>query len=479
MLSAEARRLFARLAVFQGGWDAEGAAQVCLSREPSDSPQSPSREADGWSAFDLLERLLSESLLIADERNGVMRFRMLETLREFAWEQLPPQEQERLLCRHATYLMRFAEEIETKLDGPELRDWLNRLEEERANLTAALTWCVESQATEQSPSPAEIGLRIMGALWRFWDMRGSVREAREFTERLLERAPPECAPKVFARAFNTAGTFAQAESDYAAALAHFREALAQWRRAGSTVGVATILGNMGTLYGDQANLEAALDCYTEGLAIVRELAIPRRIATFLNNLGTLRNMMGDFDAAQDHLLEALALRKQIGDRRAVFSTLNNLAALAHYREDYAAAISGQEEALAIARELEDRFAAAVSLVNLGNNYLSVKDYPACYRCFIESLQLHAAVGSRFGQAYALEGLAVHAVSVALPERAGILRGASQSLRESIQAVHAPREQEILDAAFTSLAADPSFLVGLKRGKDLPLEAALSVALRPL
>jgi len=479
MLSPEARRFFARLAVFQGGWDAEGAAQVCLSLEQPEDPGSEILETCRWSAFDLLERLLSESLLIAEERSGTMRFHMLETLREFAWEQLPPQEQERMHCRHASYLMRFGEAIETRMNGPELRDLLNRLEDERANLTAALTWCVESEEAEGSPSPVEIGLRLMSALWKFWHMRGTLREGRQFAERLLEKAGADMHSKVLARSHVMAAILASAESDYPAALAHAELALLHWRQIGHIEGVAAALSNRGSYLSEVGNMEESLRCYEEGLAIVRELGIPWRIATFLNNIGSLRSQMGEFDAAQADLQEALAVRRQIGDLRAVWSTLNNLAALANHQEDYMAAVQGQTEALAAARELEDRYAVAISLVNLGSNLLSLQDFPAAYRCFTESLQLHTAVGSRFGQAYALEGLAVHAVLTGLPERAGALKGAAHSLRQAIQAAAPPREQELFDAAFLPVAADPRFLDALERGRSLSLAAAVSLALQPL
>lgn len=482
MLSPEARRFFARLSVFQGGWDVESAACLCLTSEhaePLCSAPAATQESARWSAFDLLERLLSESLILAEEREGGMRFRMLETLREFAWEQLPPPEQEGMRRRHALYWMQFGEEIELKMNGPELRDWLNRLEEERANLTAALAWCLEASPSDQSPSPVEIGLRILGALWRFWDIRGSAAEGRDFTERLLECTGADIPPKVLARAHMTGGALATTESDYKRALEHSHESLRYWRQVGSREGIGTALGNLGKYYSDQGHLDEARRYYEEGLTIMRELGLEWRIATSLNNLGSLYRMTGDFDTAQSYLEEALALRQRSGDRRAIFSTLNNLAALAHHREDYARAVQGQEEALAIARELEDRFAMAVSLVNVGNTYLALKDYPSAHRRLAESLELHTVVGSRLGQAYALEGLASHAAMTALPERAGLLLGAAEALRETIQAAHPPREQEILETSFACVATDPVFRDARARGRKLSLEAAVALALEPL
>jgi predicted ATPase/DNA-binding SARP family transcriptional activator len=466
LLSPPLQRFFLRLSVFCGGWCAE-AAQI---GEDQEDRSASVLEQDG------LRVLREQSLITVQEVQDHVRYGMLETLREFAWEQLPPPEQEHMRRRHASYWMTFGEEIELKLNGPELRDWQNRQEEERANLTAALTWCLEAPAIDDlSPSPVEIGLRIVGALWKFWDIRGSVQEGLQFTERLLKRAPAEIASKILARAHATGGALAKADSNYPAALAHGEQSLLHWRLVGSLEGICSALSNTGMYLSELGRREEALRYYEEGLALMRELGIDWRTAIFLNNIGSLQRQMGDFGAAQANLQEALALRRQIGDLRAIWSTLNNLAALAHHQDDYAAAVRNQQEALSIARELEDRYAIGISLVNLGGNYLSLEDLPSAYRCFTESLQLHTAVASRFGQAYALEGLATHAALTDCPERAGVLLGATQALREAIQAKPPPQEQELMDAPFLPFAADPLFLDGLMRGRTLPLEAVIALA----
>ena len=171
------------------------------------------------------------------------------------------------------------------------------------------------------------------------------------------------------------------------------------------------------------------------------------------------------------------MRRKIGDRRALFSTLTNLAALAQYREDFVAAKQGQEEALTLARELEDRFAIGVCLINLGNTYLSLQNPDAARTCLTEGLQLHIAVGSRFAQAFALEGLAAHAAQSDDPVRAGLLLGAAQALRRTIQAILAEVEQKQLEARFVPVSTDPGFLTALETGRDLPLDEAISLALQ--
>jgi predicted ATPase/DNA-binding SARP family transcriptional activator len=464
LLSPPVQQFFLRLSVFRGGWCAE-AAQIGVEGA-----------GDAFVVADGLRVLREHSLITVQEVQNHVRYGMLETLREFAWEQMPPPDQERMRRRHALYWMTFGETIELKLNGPELGEMLNRLEEERANLTAALNWCTEMPTADLSPSPVEIGLRILGALWKFWDMRGSAREGSQFTERLLERAGDGIAPKVLARAHATAAGLAKAESDYPTALEHARLSLLYWRQTDSLEGIGAALSNVGMHLSSLGELDEALRYYQESLGIVRELGIPMRIATLLNNLGSLQRQMGDFEAARINLQEALTLRKQGGDLRAIWSTLNNLAALAHQQEDYATTIQVQEEALTVARELADRYAIGISLANLGMNYLSLEDLPTAYRCFSESLHLHTAVSSRYGQAFALEGMAIHAALTDRPERAGVLLGATQSLRAAMQAKQPPREQEMFDAPFLRFASDPLFLDSLTRGRTLPLDAVISFAM---
>ena len=173
--------------------------------------------------------------------------------------------------RHAVYLATVAEEGGNRLDGVEQSVWLKRLEQERPNLTAALIWCAEVGESDLSPAPVAIGLQILSALWRFWEIRGGVRQARAQIEHLIAQAPADLPPLLLARAFNTAGTCAQHESDYPAAMAYFEKALAIRRQAGQRDAIGSLLSNMGNLYREQKDVAAALRCFEESLAIAREL----------------------------------------------------------------------------------------------------------------------------------------------------------------------------------------------------------------
>ena len=197
LLSPELRQFFARLSVFRGGWTLEAAEAVCRDagmqgyRDASLHPCIPA-------SLDALRQLCERSLVIAEDVDGEMHYRLLETLREFGAEQLTAEtsptpllskegkgEVAALSQQHANYFLSLAEKAEPHLFGAEQMTWLNRLEREHDNLRAALAWslrfspefrvlsaeCSDSGLSTQH-SALEIALRLAGALYRFWFRRG-------------------------------------------------------------------------------------------------------------------------------------------------------------------------------------------------------------------------------------------------------------------------------------------------------------------
>src|SRR5262249_3443162 len=128
LLPAELQRFFPRLSVFRGGWTVEAAQAIC--QEPR--------------ALDYLEQLREGSLVQAAETGGEMRFRLLETLREYGAEQLAVEERTDVRHRHLAYHLALAERAEGELHGPEYAAWLDSLEDEHDNMRAALAWSLEN-----------------------------------------------------------------------------------------------------------------------------------------------------------------------------------------------------------------------------------------------------------------------------------------------------------------------------------------------
>jgi hypothetical protein len=157
--------LFRRLAVFVGGCALEAIEAVCNIE--NDLP-----------VLDMLESLAGKSLVKQTEAHGEPRFAMLETIREYAGERLVAAgEEECVKERHRDYFLALAEEAELKLVGAEQAEWLQRLDEEHENLRAGLDWSLVEAGSGA-------GLRLCGALQRFWWTRGHLAEGREWCVRV-------------------------------------------------------------------------------------------------------------------------------------------------------------------------------------------------------------------------------------------------------------------------------------------------------
>ena len=262
-------------------------------------------------------------------------------------------EAERLRERHRACFLALAEEAEPKLLGAEQAEWLRRLEEEHDNFRSALEWSLIEAGSQE-------GLRLCGALNRFWSTRGHLSEGRKWCARILAKERAAERTPEYAKALNAAGNLAWNQTDYPAARALLEESLAIFRELDDRAGIAQSLNNLGNVAIEQGDYPAARALYEESLAIRRELGDRRGMATVLCNLGNVAYERGDFTAARI-LSEALAISRELGDRARIADALNNLGNLACNQGDFGSARALIEESLAIGRDLGDRDGIASSL----------------------------------------------------------------------------------------------------------------------
>jgi predicted ATPase/class 3 adenylate cyclase/Tfp pilus assembly protein PilF len=463
LLNEPERLLLQRLSVFAGGWTLEAAEQVCAGEGVED-----------WEFLDLLTSLADKSLAVAEQNDGRSRYRLLETVRHYARERLVESGGgEAVRERHRDYFLALAEEAEPKLLGAEQAEWLQRLEEEHENLRAGLVWSLVEAGSGG-------GLRLCGALLRFWSTRGHLSEGREWCVRVLEKAGGEERPQERAKALNVAGVLAYYQGDYPAARARHEESLAILRQLGDRRGMASSLNNLGNVTCEQGDHSAARALHEESLAIRRELGDRRGIATSLGNLGIVACDQGDFASARALHEECLAIRRELGDRGRIANSLHNLGLVAYYQGDYPAARSLYEECLAIWREMGYRFGIAVSLSNLGNLVFGQGDYPAAGVLHQEGLVIRRELGDRRGIAYSLEGLATVMAAHGSSLRAARIWGAAERLREEIGSPLPPNERPHygprVAAARAALGDDAAFDRAWQQGRALTLEQAIELAL---
>jgi tetratricopeptide (TPR) repeat protein len=286
-------------------------------------------------------------------------FGMLETVREYALEQLETAgEGEAHGRRHAAYFLALAEQAEPELHGADQRSWLDRLDRELDNLRAALSWAHEAGQTE-------LGLRLAGAIGRFWWTRRYVGEGREWLERFLE-ADRRVEGAAAARACYAAGVLGSIQGDQAQAVRRLEQSIALYQAVGDTLGAVRALNSRGGAAYDQGHLTEALALWEQALIQARATSNLGEVAHALGNQGEARFHLGDLAGAEQCHTEALALARQAGRTDIEAMQLGNLGNVARRRGDLTRATDLQFQALTLKRELGARRQIAITLADLAS-----------------------------------------------------------------------------------------------------------------
>ena len=463
LLHEPEKLLLQRLSVFAGGWTLPAAEEVCAGQGVAD-----------WEILDLLTMLCDKSLVVAEQLEGHSRYRLLETVRQYAREKLVESAGEAaVLNRHSNYFLALVEETEPELDGTEQAEWLRRLEEEHENLLASLESCLADAGSRG-------GLRLCGALGDFWVMQGHLSEGREWYERVLSKAGNEERTPERAKVLNAAGALALYQGDFPAAREWYEESLAIARQLGDRRGIAAALSGLGLLALSLGDFSSAQTQNEESLAIARELGDRRGVAASFGNLGAVALSQGDFLAAQPLLDESLSFARKFGDRWNMGLILYRLGLVAGFRGDYPAARMLLQESLAIRREFGDRGGAAGALSGLGMVAYDQGDHLASGALYRESLVMRRALGDRSAIAISLEGMAEVVAALGGAIRAARIWGATERLRTDIGAPLRPAWRRHCDrsvaAARTALGDDGAFDRAWQEGRALTLEQAMDLAL---
>jgi predicted ATPase/DNA-binding SARP family transcriptional activator len=335
LLGDDARVLFARLAVFAGGWTEDAAADV----------------ADGLPAS--LEELAHKALV----READGRFSMLETIREYAGERLVAGDEQPVLSRrHAEFFVELVERAQSELNGPGQGMWLDRFEREHDNLRHALGWCASTG------EDALLG-RLAAGLWRFWHRRGHLAEGQSWLTRALLRSEGlELDIRVRLRI--GAGYVALELGEPGRAWEIFGEAVALARTGDDSRLLSDALNSQGLAAHDTGRLDEAAALHEESLELRRRLGESSRVAASLNNLANVARSRGDAEQALRYLEDALALFRQVGDTRGVGVACSGLGNMELRRGDLVRAGSLLRESLSVVSGLGDKQLVAWDLALL-------------------------------------------------------------------------------------------------------------------
>jgi predicted ATPase/DNA-binding SARP family transcriptional activator len=340
LLSDGERVLLGRLSVFAGGFTLEAAEAVCAGE--GIGPEE---------VLDLLASLVDKSLVTVPQRDGEARYGMLEPVRQFGREKLYESgEAEETRRRHTEHYLALAEKAEPELVGADQGLWLGRLRTEIGNLRAALSWSLEPG--DEGSERARLGLRLVAALGRFWDVQG-LEEGKGWLEVALERAAGRY-PAVRAKALSGLGWILLFQQDYARAITVLEEAVALHKELGDESGAALALGNLGYAVLHGGFRERVPAFVEEGEALMRgDLeGHPRAFLRLI--LASAPIGEGDLDSAVSQLEESLALCRELGDMRVAAISLHTLGMIELMRGNLDRGAATLEEGARITQELKDR-----------------------------------------------------------------------------------------------------------------------------
>jgi predicted ATPase/class 3 adenylate cyclase len=416
LLDQQDQVVFRRLGVFRGGWTLEAAAKVCCEggeREPF--------------VLDVLDRLVEHSLVRAGRGVlGTERYFMLETIREFAREQSEAEGDLSAACRcHADYVTAQCEHGAADFVGQASGEWLERLDAEISNVSAALAWLLAAGDFEGMA-------KLVAAMWPWWDIRGQWSDGRRWIEAV--RAQPPDSRELRARILYGAAALAELQGDHEAAKRAAAEAVTMFRDSSNPVELGRALGRLGRIYISGNEL-------VEGVALLEESA---------------------------------ALARASGDLGALAVALNNLANGALKAREFERARSLAQESLELSRAVNEEHGVMVALYNTGWSYFEEGELEEAETLFAEVIELAQQRGWREGVLFPLEALATVASRRGEAEGAAELLGAAAAMREQLGQDDSRVAEETL--AVRAALGESQFLQAFNDGSRMPLQAAIARAL---
>ena len=426
LLGQKERVVFRRLSVFAGGFTLEAAESVCAGEDLQRDE-----------VLELLSQLVDKSLVVAQERDGAARYRLLETIRQYGWERLEEvSEAAHVREQHAGYYLAVAEEAEPELKGERQVAWLERLETEHDNLRVAMAWLIGRGGSEEAA-------RLGWALWLFWGVRTHLAEGRRSMERALSaRGSVAMTASARAKALFVAGMMANYQGEHRSAEPLVQESLKLFKGLEDKVGTAYALSNAGYVALGRGRYQQAIAVIEEAADLFLEEGEKWGAAIELGFLAVAWRNQGDHERARRLAERGLAISREIGERQATTSALYTLAILAQ--------TEGKDER---ARDL-----------------------------FEEGLRLSAELGNEADVAHCLEGLASMYGAEGKIACAARLWGAEEALLEKLEdAVYtyvpdrALRRSQV--AAARSQLDEAAWTAAWTEGRVMSLEQAVEYALK--
>jgi predicted ATPase/DNA-binding CsgD family transcriptional regulator len=464
LLGPAERTLLRRLSIFAGGWSLEAAQAVCSGGDVA-----------VVAVLDVLGRLVDQSLVQMDVVQGRSRYRMLDTLRQFAHEQLEGcDEVDDLGRQHAAYFLSVAELLgpEECVFGTEASEVWAELEIERDNLRVALRWFIDH-------SEADLALRMADALRSLWYLRGPFTEMRRALEEVLAMGGARAPTALRASVLIAGGIAGHMNGDVGSGQALGKRALAIARATNNLANAANALQLLAATADSRSEFAQARTYAEEALTINRRIGNQFREAVVLSNLGRTSWKTGDVTAAHAFAEQALAIARAHGSPWLISEALITLGVALRDEGKFSRAQSVLEEALALSREGNDSRDMAYCLNSLGRLALVQGRLGEARKQLSESLRLWWELGELPAVAGSLESHAQLAAAYGQRDDALRLAGAGIGLRTTLRVSAVPHSRvllEWLDEARTTFGHEAVETL-LAEGRAMTTGDAVRYALR--
>ena len=462
LLDASERTVLNRLAVFVGGFDLEAAEQVCGAE--------PLQPAD---VLDLVTSLVEKSLLMTDEREQGMRYRMLDTIRDYAREKLEQAgDAASTTARHCQHYFAFAKAVRDGLRGPEQGSWLARTEAEIDNVRAGI-----AIALAGGVDPI-IAVKYAVAMQGFWILRGYATEGRATVHAALELPPIQASELAMGYALYVGAALAESQSDFAQARLMLERCLELRRELGNPIEIAATLSTLSLARLHTGDTDLARAGEEEALAIFREHGDGVGEAIGLLHLGQIGAWLGDVEHAQPRLEASLGLARQLEHREIEAECELFIGQL-----EFDAGVPGRARdrfmrSLAISQGSADKRGEANALWWLSKVDLGDRDIEAASSKLVEALRAFRAFEMRSELLGCLEDCAVLTSLVNRNDRAVQIAAAAAASRERLSLMRPPRSemrwQRHVDALRTAMGGD-SFQATWHGARQTGIDEAIQLA----
>ncbi len=461
LLSEQERIALRRLAVFIGGFTVDAAEAVCRG----------DRIAEG-DVLDLLTHLVDKSLVMI-EQGSQERYRMLETIREYALDRLHEAgELEELWRRHRDFFQALAEESYAALVGSASPQWLRRLRDEHDNIRTALRWSLDHEDVERAADMA-------AAMSRFWEIRGFYSEGRAWLQELLEKGQ-HLSLRARAKVLTGAGLLALGPGDLVQAVRLSEEGLALFRELGDQEELMRSLSLAGFCNMWVGNYERADALLDESAALARQRGDLFMVASALNQRGYVAARRSDYGLATTLLEESLPYLRRFSSKQTIGFPLCRLGLVKYYQGEFKQANELFQEALIGFRELEDPEGIVWALNGLGRVLRSMGDHESAAEVYRESLIICSEVGLQWEMTECLVGIAVLGISEGRAGWSVRLLAAANALLKATEVVSTVADQAEFDQLVTRLRGnlgEEAFAAAWTEGRAMTMKQAVEYALK--